>query len=274
MAAARQMRMGSVSRVTMVFQKRIWPEEMSFLMAREAVPSVWWSARPAESLTLTGWVGGPKADQLLGLGEKELRARTIAALAVALGIEEDAVRREVAGFYTHYWNADESARGAYSWVPVGGRRLRRRCASRSEILFTSLGSTPTRPDIGAPSTPPCEAGSAPRGRFWTRNCLSQKVAASTTVQLCEDFRVPRYRPNYLVLNILDTLGGEGGVAGPNSRSTTRSPSSVVEIAPSNCASSAAVNIALNPGPGRYPAAIRSPPVTRAAGRDSTGSSRS
>ncbi len=122
LTAAGRMRMGRVSRATLVFRRRIWPEEMSFLLAREVLPGVWWSARggSGESLTLTGWVGGPRAEELLGLAEGELEVRVVAGLAGVLGLEEGEVRKEMVRFYTHDWEADVWTRGAYSWVPVGG----------------------------------------------------------------------------------------------------------------------------------------------------------
>lgn len=118
MAAARRMRMGQVCRFTLVFKKMLWPEGMSFLMAREAMPPVWWSAWPSAGLTMTGWVGGPRADELMG--DMDLQARGMAGLAAALGVSEDVVSKELIGVHVHDWASDEFARGAYSWVPVGG----------------------------------------------------------------------------------------------------------------------------------------------------------
>ncbi len=57
----------------MLFRERLWPEEMSFLLTPELLPRVWWTAHPAESLTLTGWVGGPRAAGLLGLARGSCR---------------------------------------------------------------------------------------------------------------------------------------------------------------------------------------------------------
>jgi monoamine oxidase len=120
MEAAARMRMGQVCRFTMVFGRRLWPEEMSFLLAREQMPAVWWTGRPAEETTLTGWVGGPRSGELLALNVDALRQRAVRAAAEALGVEEAEVSAELQGFYTHDWRTDEGFRGAYSWVPVGG----------------------------------------------------------------------------------------------------------------------------------------------------------
>ena len=120
MDAAGRMRMGQVCRFTMVFGRRLWPEGMSFLLARESMPGVWWTGRPAEEKTLTGWLGGPRSVELLGLAVEDLRERAVEAAAEALGMGEDEVRAELQGFYTQDWQADDRFRGAYSWVPVGG----------------------------------------------------------------------------------------------------------------------------------------------------------
>jgi monoamine oxidase len=118
--AADRMRMGHACRFTMVFRRRLWPEEMSFLMTMEQLPRVWWTARPEESRSLTGWAGGPRAMELIGLSEEELQQRAVRGAAVALGVSEDAVRAEMTGFHVHDWEDDKWSRGAYSWVPVGG----------------------------------------------------------------------------------------------------------------------------------------------------------
>jgi monoamine oxidase len=120
MEAAGRMRMGQVCRFTMVFGWRLWPEGMSFLLARESTPGVWWTGRPAEEKTLTGWVGGPRSAELIGLPVVELRDRAVRAAAEALGLREDVVRDALQGFFTYNWQADEGFRGAYSWVSVGG----------------------------------------------------------------------------------------------------------------------------------------------------------
>ena len=120
MEPASRMRMGQVCRFTLVFKRRLWDEKVSFLLRPDALPGVWWTARPQEERSLTGWVGGPRADELLGLGREALRERATGAAAKALGVDEKVVREALVGFHTHDWGVDRYARGAYSWVPVGG----------------------------------------------------------------------------------------------------------------------------------------------------------
>lgn len=132
--AAGQMRMGHVCRFTLVFGRPLWPEKLSFLFTPELVPRVWWTAHPHEAHTLTGWVGGPGALELLALDEDELKRRAVTAVALALEVAEDEVRDALTGFHTHNWDADGDALGAYSYVTVGG-------AEASAAMARPVGAT-------------------------------------------------------------------------------------------------------------------------------------
>ncbi len=120
MAAARQMRMGQVCRFTLIFDKRLWPAEMSFLLTRDLLPNVWWTAHPASESTITGWIGGPRSAALLGMSEAALLDHALGSLAEALGQQEEEVRASYVALHTYDWSSDNLSRGAYSWVPLGG----------------------------------------------------------------------------------------------------------------------------------------------------------
>ena len=131
MEAARLMRMGEVCRFSMVFGRRWWEgvepqpamREMSFLFDEDAgddAPRVWWTTYPEAGAVLTGWVGGPRARGFLLCGEDALRARAVRAVARMFGVGEERVRTEMVGFGMYDWSADALARGAYSYVGVGG----------------------------------------------------------------------------------------------------------------------------------------------------------
>ena len=118
--ASARMRMGEVCRLTLVFRRRIWPEEMSFLLTPELVPSVWWTARPSAGLTLTGWVGGPRAGKLLGLSDDALRARAVEGVAAAFGLGVEEVEAEVVGFYSVNWTPGGGGGGPFLGGGEGG----------------------------------------------------------------------------------------------------------------------------------------------------------
>ena len=119
-AAMAKMRMGDAFRMTLVFRERIWPEGMSFLLTPELTPGVWWTAHPAESLTLTGWIGGPRAKQFVCGAKEQAAGRVVSAVSSAFGLSEEQVRGALVSTHTHDWGCDQLALGAYSWVSVDG----------------------------------------------------------------------------------------------------------------------------------------------------------
>ncbi len=110
--------------------------ELSFLFTFGELPSVWWTAHPEPSRSLTGWVGGPRAEALLGKSAEDLGREACAVLGRVLGVGEEFVRGQMVGCSAHDWSADEFARGAYSYVAVGGAGASRdMCEPVAETLF-------------------------------------------------------------------------------------------------------------------------------------------
>jgi monoamine oxidase len=77
---------------------------------------------------LVGWAGGPPADALAGRGTDAIIDAAISALAKGLRMPRRRVASLVVGGWTHDWRSDPHARGAYSYVRVGGLGSGRRLA--------------------------------------------------------------------------------------------------------------------------------------------------
>lgn len=123
---AQRLSMGSASRFTLVFRERFWRGmtpaalgRLSFLFSFGAVPRVWWTAHPAESNTLTGWSGGPKAAELLRLSEDELSELACRRLGEIFSVDAAFVRGLLLACHMHNWDNDALTGGAYSYVPAG-----------------------------------------------------------------------------------------------------------------------------------------------------------
>ncbi|HVZ71246.1 MAG TPA: NAD(P)/FAD-dependent oxidoreductase [Polyangia bacterium] len=123
--ALARLEMGDAERVSLAFSTDEWaaPRHFGgggFLFTGEPPFPVWWVSRPGPIPVITGWAGGPNARALRGLDEGARVAAAITALASGLGVDEEHLRRDLRGGFSHDWLADPFARGAYSYAGVGG----------------------------------------------------------------------------------------------------------------------------------------------------------
>jgi monoamine oxidase len=115
--------MGSVVRVVLRLRERVWADDydtLSFLHSNDADFPTWWTAYPTRAPIMVGWRGGPEARRLAQLRADELESRAVSSLARQLHISRQRMRSLVEAFWTHDWEHDPFARGAYSYAAVGG----------------------------------------------------------------------------------------------------------------------------------------------------------
>jgi monoamine oxidase len=142
--------MGSVLRVVFWFRELPWdPERLSFLHLGGGPFNIWWSAYPLRCPLAVAWSGGPPAKPLAGRGRPEIGAAALAALAEQLGLSNRRVKSRVLGTWTHDWDADPHARGAYSYARVGGSQAAKTLARPVEgTLFFAGEATDTEGRTG------------------------------------------------------------------------------------------------------------------------------
>jgi len=125
---ARRLRMGNARRFTLRFREKFWtaPQlrdvgagEFSFLFAFDSLPPVCWTPLPQPSNTVTGWIGGPRAEQLANLMPHMLGDIAYDALAQIFAIPAEEVRAHRVSTHSHDWQRDGLSCGAYSYVPAG-----------------------------------------------------------------------------------------------------------------------------------------------------------
>ncbi len=128
LSAASRMRMGQASRFTLLFREPFWKKisspanlkDLNFLFSFSETPRVWWTTHPESCNTLTGWIGGPRTAALDHLAGDELTTQVVVTLAKIFAVKPDRIRQSLIGCYTHNWQQDPFARGAYSYVAAGG----------------------------------------------------------------------------------------------------------------------------------------------------------
>jgi monoamine oxidase len=96
--------------------------DMSFLHLGSAAVPTWWVPRPFPPTLLVGWVAGRRADEFTArhrTSGSRLRA-ALAGLAGGVKTNAAALTAAVEDARLFDWADDPFARGAYSWIPVGG----------------------------------------------------------------------------------------------------------------------------------------------------------
>jgi monoamine oxidase len=110
-----------------------------FIFAPGASFPTWWTSLPLRTPVLTGWVGGPSAQRLSGLGEKAIAHEAIAMLASLLNQRPARLNSMLRAAHIGNWPADPWARGAYSYVTVGAQGARKTLATAVERTLYFAG---------------------------------------------------------------------------------------------------------------------------------------
>jgi monoamine oxidase len=138
---------GSAVRVGVHLRERFWASEevgrkvgdeetdaLGFLHSSDPDFPVWWTAYPVRAPVIIGWRGGPGARRLSHLPPDGIEARAIASLARHLKTTTRRMQSMVEGVWTHNWELDPFARGAYSYQRVGA-------ANATDVLARPLKGT-------------------------------------------------------------------------------------------------------------------------------------
>lgn len=155
--ALRGMEMGAVARVVLRLRERFWTGEryvrlaraqsldrLAFLHTHDEDFPVWWTSYPIAAPLLVGWVGAERARELAALGEDHVIEHAVRALARQFNLPPRDARREVTAAWTHDWEGDPFARGAYSYIVVGGKDAPAKLARpmKQTLFFAGEASDP------------------------------------------------------------------------------------------------------------------------------------
>jgi monoamine oxidase len=148
--ALRRIEMGHAVKVVLWFRTPFWERvhsrryrDAAFFRCDGRQFPAYWTQLPVRSRLVVAWAGGPRAAALSGVPEGELAGCALEGFG-ALFHEPDLARREFEGALTHDWTRDAFARGAYSYLVVGGEGAREAlAASIDETLFFAGEATST-----------------------------------------------------------------------------------------------------------------------------------
>jgi monoamine oxidase len=118
--------------------------------ARSAYPT-WWTAAPSVVPLLTGWAGGPAAMRLDAQDPAERLLVALGSAAGVLGVSRSFLSDRLDGWAYHDWSADPYARGAYSYLRVGGAEAPRALARPVADTLFFAGEATSPDEIGTVS---------------------------------------------------------------------------------------------------------------------------
>jgi monoamine oxidase len=149
-SALGKLEMGDAARVSLCFGSGTWAAQGpfstgEFVLTGEAPFPVWWLSRPPPFPVITGWAGGRNARRLGELGDPERVSAAIDALAAVFDTNAGRLRQDLHGGFSHNWQKDPFARGAYSYPAVGGSDAGSRLAAPVEGTLFFAGEA-TRSD--------------------------------------------------------------------------------------------------------------------------------
>jgi monoamine oxidase len=100
-------------------------KDMAFLISDENIPT-WWTQYPKHSALLTGWLGGPRAEEKKENTVDELLQQALQSLSNIFNITVDELRAKLIASNIINWTADPFSRGSYSYDTVaapGARKI-------------------------------------------------------------------------------------------------------------------------------------------------------
>jgi monoamine oxidase len=117
---------GPVTRLVLLFREEFWRKgalaNLSFLQGSDPDVPVWWTLAPLRAPMLVAWAGGTRGAALALLSAEERLDRVLSSAARQFGISRRKLTSLLVDSWTHNWEEDPFARGAYSYPLVGGSK--------------------------------------------------------------------------------------------------------------------------------------------------------
>jgi monoamine oxidase len=149
-AALEYLLSGPVLKLSLRFRHAFWEEldggryqDASFFHSATTTFSTFWTSLPLRAPLLTAWIAGPKAARLSTAQMPDIVRQALESLSTLFGGRAQS-EFELEAAYLHNWQTDPFARGAYSYLAVGGDTARATLAAPLEdTLFFAGEATDT-----------------------------------------------------------------------------------------------------------------------------------
>jgi monoamine oxidase len=147
--------MGHVVKVVLWFRSAFWERlqsgryrDAAFFRCDGPPFPTFWTQVPVRSELVVAWAGGPKTVTFRGAAEDAIIASALECFG-RLFRDPDLARAQFVAGFMHDWTPDPFARGAYSYLRVGGAGAREALAAPAEdTLFFAGEATSTNGQAG------------------------------------------------------------------------------------------------------------------------------
>jgi monoamine oxidase len=116
-----QIGFGTVVKIIMIWDTAFWkymvPDAL-FIFSDCFIPT-WWTQFPLDLPILTGWLGGPRAEQVADEPDEFFRNKAIDSLASIFFVSTDEIKKGLKECRIFNWKNEPWSRGAYSYSLVG-----------------------------------------------------------------------------------------------------------------------------------------------------------
>jgi monoamine oxidase len=133
MSAARALGFGPVIKTILQFDEAFWKNKqvtqgndlskLSFIFSSAKIPT-WWTYYPLDVAMITGWSGGPHAEEIKNLSDDEILHAAIESVAEVFDLRKPDVLGKLKSFRVANWVQDPFSCGAYSFDVVNGHKIK------------------------------------------------------------------------------------------------------------------------------------------------------
>jgi monoamine oxidase len=117
---------GPVTRIVMLFREEFWKKgklaKLSLIQSSDPDVPVFWTLAPQRAPMIVAWAGGRRGAALALVSASERGDRALTAAARVFGLPRAKLASLLVDSWTHNWEDDPFARGAYSYPLVGGAK--------------------------------------------------------------------------------------------------------------------------------------------------------
>jgi monoamine oxidase len=127
--AIQAMGFGAIIKVLLEFDEIFWEDgytenlagkstkDMGFILSDQAIPT-WWTQAPLHSPILTGWLGGPAANEKKNTTEGEILQLSLESIAKIFKRDEQWLKDKLVAYNIVNWTAAPYTRGSYAYDTV------------------------------------------------------------------------------------------------------------------------------------------------------------